>query len=295
LRHGARILALVATLAWGSQEILAEPPAPSLHWGALGYPDPERTLMAGITLNRFTESNGRGERYDSTIRETIGLNFPSLTWSERIGSWGTNFTVGGGPTSDQPTRWLQNEFAHHVFHYRPVPVVATRDDVADFMVSASLTRWATLFGESDTVFAGVGGDSGSLYHEAFVRAGVRRIPFPWAAFVRLSAMSRYGQLFKSSALNQVAGQSYIGQISVSVGDYRRAVVPVWELELGVTIDSGLFVRPTGNSLEEKFGTIALRFPYGRFELWNDGIGFKDKGPTYGSTLMIDLLRIVRRG
>ena len=105
----------------------AETPAPSVHWGALAYPDQERTLMAGLTLNRFTEFNNSGQPYDSTVHQTIGFNFASLTWTERFNAWATNLTVGAGPTSDQPTRYLQNNFAHRLFHFKPVPVGAARE------------------------------------------------------------------------------------------------------------------------------------------------------------------------
>lgn len=67
---------------------LAEAPDPGVHWGALGYPDQERTLQAGLMLNRFTEFNSHRDRFNSTIRETIGLNFGSLSWTERLREWG---------------------------------------------------------------------------------------------------------------------------------------------------------------------------------------------------------------
>ena len=67
--------------------------------------------------------------------------------------------------------------------------------------------------------------------------------------------------------------------------------PGWELEVGLTVDSGLFVDFKGDALEQRFGSVAIRFPYGFFETWNDLINRKDNGPTGGATLMFDLLRI----
>jgi len=270
----------------------AETPAPSVHWGALAYPDQERTLMAGLTLNRFTEFNNSGQPYDSTVHQTIGFNFASLTWTERFNAWATNLTVGAGPTSDQPTRYLQNNFAHRLFHFKPVPVGAARE-ATDFMIDGSVTRWAKLWDDRETGFGGIGVSSGTLYHEGFLRLGMRRMPFPIASYLRLSVMGRYSQLWKASAFNQVAGQSYMGQFSLSLGNYTQTNTPEWEFELGANIDTGLFVDPRGRSLQEKFGTVALRFPYGRFEMWDDAINFKDKGPTYGGTLMFDLLALIK--
>ena len=63
-----------------------------------------------------------------TVQETIGLNFVTLSWSERIGKWGTNLTVGAGPTSDQHTRFLQNDFVHRdILRQAAVPVGETRE------------------------------------------------------------------------------------------------------------------------------------------------------------------------
>jgi hypothetical protein len=47
----------------------------------------------------------------------------------------------------------------------------------------------------------------------------------------------------------------------------------------------------GNSQEERFGSIAFRFPYVTFETWNDLINSKDRGPTFGASLTLDLLQI----
>lgn len=272
----------------------AESPSPSVHWGALGYPDQYRTLDAGVTFNRFTEFSARSQ-YNSTVRETVGVNFATLNWTERFGDWGTNLTVGAGPTRDEPTNTFQNGFIHRAFGFSPVPVGAVRE-ATDFMIDGSLTRWVQLFGQHDAGFAGLGVSSGSLYHEAFARLGARRLSFG-LPFVRLSAMGRYGQLYHSSAFNQVAGQSYLGQASLGFANYTRygkGERPRWELELGVTWDRGLFVDPQGHAQREFFGTAALRFPYGVFETWNDAVNFKDMGPTYGARLMFDVLAISKK-
>ncbi len=124
-----------------------------------------------------------------------------------------------------------------------------------------------------------------MYHEAFARLGVRRLAIPGLPYVRASALARYGQLAGGATFGQVAGQSYLGQASVSLGNYARSAVPEWELEFGVTIDSGLFVSPQGNSIEEVFGHL---------QFWNDAIAGKDNGPTYGETLMLNLLSLIQK-
>jgi hypothetical protein len=272
----------------------AESPAPSVHWGALAYPDQYRTLDAGMTFNRFTDLSATS-RYDSTIHETMGFNFATLSWTERFSDWGMNLTVGAGPTRDEPTNTFQNGFIHRALEFSPVPLGAVRE-ATDFMIDGSLTRWGRLFGQHDSGFAGVGVSSGSLYHEGFVRFGARRLSFGLPV-ARLSAMGRYGQLYHSSAFNQVAGQSYLGQASMGFANYAgygEGERPRWELELGVTWDRGLFVDPQGHAKREFFGTVALRFPYGAFETWNDAINFKDKGPTFGARLMFDILAIAKK-
>ncbi len=114
-------------LSWSSGASHAEMPAPSVHWGALAYPDQERTLETGVVFNRFTEFNSSGARYNSTIHDTIGLNLATLTWTERRRDWTTNVTIGAGPTTDQPRRFFQNDFIHNFFLHEPHVPSARRE------------------------------------------------------------------------------------------------------------------------------------------------------------------------
>lgn len=307
------VLWILSFIVGGADPAFAESPAPSVHWGAIAYPDRDRTLTAGLTLNRFTEFDGEGKRYNA-VRETAGFNFATLSWTERwsrFQGWNTNLTVGAGPTQDGLSRFLQNDVVHKLRGLTPVPVGAKREQT-DFMISGSLTKWVSLFGSREDGFAGLGFASGSLYHEPYAQAGVRRLSVADAAqsllgtaptwlqtssqFVRFSAMGRYGRIFGGSAYPTVAPQSILGQASVSVADYRDEAIspPRWELELAFTVDSGLFVDLKGDSLEERFISLALRFPYGAFETWNDLVNQKDYGPTFGVSLTFDLLRIHAR-
>src|SRR5690606_8625774 len=50
---GVRFLTILVTWLVLSSAVFAETPAPSVHWGALSFPDRDRTLDLGLTVNRF--------------------------------------------------------------------------------------------------------------------------------------------------------------------------------------------------------------------------------------------------
>jgi hypothetical protein len=292
--------------------VYGETSAPSVHWGALSYPDQYPTLMAGLVVNRFTEFNGGGARFNA-VNQTAGYNFLSLTRTTPLAQlpkwmgtgWMGNVSIGAGPTGREPSEYLQNGFIHRLLGINAVPADQRRIDVADFMIGSTITRWFPL-ADRQVGFGGIGLDLGSLYQELYARVGVRRLSLadlihqvgasfgPLAAlsrYVRVSGMGRYSRIYSGAAYNSsvLANQTWIAQGSVSVGDYRDASRPPrWELEFGAMIDSGLFVTPSGHGIERRFGTIALRFPYGVVETWNDVLGRTDSGPTYGFRLMLDV-------
>ena len=65
------------------QVVGGETPAPFVHWGAWSYPDQVTELSMGLSLFRFTEFNGEGERFNG-IHETIGINFMTFSWTEHF-------------------------------------------------------------------------------------------------------------------------------------------------------------------------------------------------------------------
>ncbi len=291
----------IATLLVWTQPCWAEATAQSTHWGALAFPDHDRTLALGFTTDRFTEFDGAGKRYND-MRQTDGFNFWSLSWTERLErfkGWNTNLTVGAGPTDDRVSRYLQNDAVHKLRGQTPVPVGATRD-ATDFMASGTLTKWTGLGGSDDVFFYGVGGAAGSLYYEPYAQMGFRRLSLlefvPVVSdYVRFSALGRYGRPFSGAAFHEVANYSYLGQASVGIGNYRRTDCDTpWEIELGLTVDSGLFVDHRGNSLEERFATVALHVSAVTIETWNDLINQKDYGPTFGARMTLDLLYLYDR-
>lgn len=304
------VFAVLALTAGFGPTVRAESVAPSVHWGAIGYPDQERTLLAGVTLNRFTEFNWERKRFGA-VDESAGFNFATITWTERIErfpGWTTNLTIGAGPTSPEPTRSLQNDFVHRWLSSETVPVGQRREE-SDFMFNGSVSRWMKLFGDREVGFVSIGFASGSVYHETFGRLGVRRMSLAdllepvigtspalrgFSRYIRFSGMGQYGRLFGGAAYgNSVLSEQYVlGQVSVSLASYGESTFPPdWEVEFAATIDSGMFATHTGRSIERRFGSIALRFPYGLLETWNDLPGGTDSGPTYGAQLMFDVRRI----
>lgn len=303
------ILALLAIPC--TEESWAESPAPSVHWGAISYPDQGRLLETGLTLNRFTELNASRQQFNA-VRETSGFNFATISWTEHYEhwkDWSTNVTVGAGPTRDQPTNALQNQGVHRWLGFHPVPVHATRE-ANDFMIDGTVTRWTALLGDRRTGFAGSGFSVGSLYQEVYARIGIRRFPIAdlfglsensrglgsqIARSVRFSTMGRYSRIWSGAAYHEVKPMSYLAQVSMSIGDYMPDPFhPLWELEFAFTLDSGLFVSTSGNSIEERFGSASLRIAFITFQAWNDSLNGHDNGPTYGGRFMVDLFQLYAR-
>ena len=309
-RHASCAIVFVIVLSvWISlSTVFAETPAPGIHWGALGYPDQEATLTTGLSIFRFTEFNKEGERFND-IKETIGLNLITMSWTEHwtnhLPGWSTNLTVGVGPTRNQPSEWLQNDLIHdRIWGIPQVPVEEKRHQT-DFAISGSVTRWWGLLEQPRVLYLSGGGQTGSLYHEAFIRGGFRR----WSplhtfvqmvkpvegwvgAFVRpfrVSGMVRAGRIATGAAFHDLADTVYTAQGSISYGWYNVHTFRPWmEIEVGATIGSGIFNDDKGVSLGEQFWTVAFRIHPFTFESWNDQLGNKDFGPTYGGRLMMDL-------
>lgn len=179
------------------------------------------------------------------------------------------------------------------------------------MLQGSLTRWGDLATSGKIAFAGIAFSSGSLYHEIDGQLGIRRwsplamiqelAGFPpnrWLEIFKrfgVSLIARYGRLYSGATFQEVAPQSYILQGSVSYGWHTGAQHPLLELELGATLDSGLFVDLKGDALEERFWTLALRaYPF-TIETWNDQLNRKDFGPTYGVRLMMEVYWVFPSG
>jgi len=306
----AHSIILVVCLSWwiSPQPAIAEVPAPGIHWGAIAYPDQEPVLDTGLSIFRFTEFNGKGERFNG-IDETIGLNLITTSWTRHwtnhLEGWSTNLTFGIGPTRNQPSEFLQNDFIHDKLYGIPRVPVGEKRKETDFTISASMTRWGELPGQRRVLFLGGGGQTGSLYQELFTRGGFRRwSPVTTIEYLngksdgwvmdlvrplRFSGMVRAGRIATGAAFHDLADYSYSAQGSLSYGWYDEKTCRPWfEVEIGATFDSGIFNNEQGGSLEERFWTVALRAHPFTFETWNDQLNSKDFGPTYGAKVMMDI-------
>lgn len=102
-------------------------------------------------------------------------------------------------------------------------------------------------------------------------------------------MGRMAQAYAGPAFRYIAPQNYIIQTSVSWGIYDERPFPKFEIETGVSLDSGLFVDFQGKTLEERFvSLVTIRIRNFAFETWNDMVNRKDYGPTYGLRLTLDV-------
>ena len=285
---------------------LGEAPAPSVHWGSVAFPDQYTTLTTGLTLDRFTPTDGTGTKFDSTVDQTIGLNLITLSWTRHWDEWvqgfSTNLTAGISPTANQPSEFFQNEVIHHLRHLPPVPTTRPRHDT-DAMVDGSVTQWLDL-DRPKTFFLGGGFSLGTLYQELFLRAGLRRFQVlpslydgAWGSVsFRGSIMARYSRLFNGAVLHAAKPSSTIFQPALAIGQYPGGGnVPTWEVEVAVSWDSGIFVNGVGQSRKEFFWSLAITGGPVRFETWNDSlddISTADFGPTYGASLTIDIFRLM---
>lgn len=293
----------ISTPAW------SENPAPSVHWGSTAFPDQYTTITSGLTLNRFTPVDGVGNKYDSTVGNTLGFNLMTLSWTQHwagvLEGWSTNLTAGVSPTSDEPSQYFQNKVVHQLRHLPPVPTVNTRKET-DVMIDGSATRWFPLFGPK-VIFVGGGFSVGTLYQQGFLRAGIRRLqitPSVWHSEkwgdinVRASAMGRISYQDNGSTFHAVRNTAGLVQPAIAIGQYRTTAtgetIPTWEIELALMWDSGIFVNTMGQSQKQFAWSLAASAGPVRFETWNDSMGHfseRDYGPSYGAALTIDVLRI----
>ena len=108
-------------------------------------------------------------------------------------------------------------------------------------------------------------------------------------------MARYGALQSSGLIHNIKPYSFLYQLSLSVGPYGEDKVdPHWEIEFALTWDSGIFVDETAQSRKEFFWSAAATYAALRMETWNDSLNQKDRGPTYGFTITLDLLKLFGR-
>jgi len=305
-RRCTRTLCILLLFALVCSKAFGESPAPSIHWGSLAFPDQYSTLTTGLTLDRFTPTDGTGAKYDSTVPNTLGFNLITFSWTQhghdRFEGWSINVTGGISPTANQPSEFFQNKVIHQLRHLPPVTTFQPRQDT-DAMIDGSVTKW---FCKNKTGFLGGGFSAGTIYQEQFLRAGIRRLQVTpefysgdWGAVsVRLSGLGRISLQENGAVLHQTKPTSHIVQPALAIGQYhtneRGEQYPTWEIEVSATWDSGIFVNAVGQSRKQFFWSAAFTAGPVRFETWNDSLGNLSKtdfGPTYGATLTIDVFRL----
>jgi len=297
------LVGIISTPAW------SENPAPSVHWGGTAFPDQYSTLTGGLTLNRFTPVDGLGNKYDSTVGNTLGFNLITLSWTQHWGGilqgWSTNLTAGISPTSDEPSQYFQNKVVHQLRQLPTVPTVDARKET-DVMIDGSITRWISLF-DRKVIFAGGGFSVGTIYQQGFLRGGIRRLqitPSVWRSEkwgdinVRASVLGRISYQDNGAVLHAVRSTAGLVQPAIAFGQYRTTetgeTIPTWEIEFALMWDSGIFVNTTGQSQEHFAWSLAASAGPVRFETWNDSMGHlseRDYGPSYGVALTVDVLRV----
>ena len=287
----------------------SENPAPSVHWGSTAFPDQYSTLTGGLTLNRFTPVDGLGNKYDSTVGNTLGFNLITLSWTQHWGrnwqGWSTNLTAGISPTADEPSQYFQNKVVHQLRQLPTVPTVDARKET-DVMIDGSVTRWFPLF-RPKVIFVGGGFSVGTIYQQGFLRAGIRRMPITPTLYhsekwgdvsLRASVLGRISYQDNGAVLHSVRSTAGLVQPAIAFGQYRTTetgeTIPTWEIELALMWDSGIFVNTTGQSQEQFAWSLAASAGPVRFETWNDSMGHlseRDYGPSYGAALTVDVLRV----
>jgi len=297
------LVGLISTPAW------SENPAPSVHWGSTAFPDQYSTLTGGLTLNRFTPVDGLGNKYDSTVGNTLGFNLITLSWTQHWGGifqgWSTNLTAGISPTADEPSQYFQNKVVHQLRQLPTVPTVDARKET-DVMIDGSVTRWFPLF-RPKVIFAGAGFSVGTIYQQGFLRAGIRRMPITPTLYhsetwgdvsLRASVLGRISYQDNGAVLHAVRSTAGLVQPAIAFGQYRTTesgeTIPTWEIELALMWDSGIFVNTTGQSQKQFAWSLAASAGPVRFETWNDSMGHlseRDYGPSYGVALTVDVLRV----
>ncbi len=311
----APFLSTLLVVVLSSSPVWSESPAPSVHWGSMAFPDQYSTATGGLILNRFTPVDGLGNKYDSTVGNTLGFNLITLSWTkhwEYSGTsslwknWSTNLTAAYSPTADEPSQYFQNKVVHQLRQLPTVPTVDPRKET-DVMIDGSLTRWFPLWDGPKIIFAGGGFSVGTIYQQGFLRAGVRRVPITPTLYhsktwgdvsFRASALGRISYQANGAVLHSVRSTAGLVQPAIAFGQYRTTAhgetIPTWEIELALMWDSGIFVNTTGQSQKQFAWSLAASAGPVRFETWNDSMGHlseRDYGPSYGASLTLDVLRV----
>ena len=112
--------------------------------------------------------------------------------------------------------------------------------------------------------------------------------------IHLSGLGRISGIQNGAAFHDLAPQSYLVQTSIGWGISDYEGIPFFDVEVGYTLDSGIFRDFKGNSLEERFWSLGFKVRHFSFETWNDQANRKDNGPTYGLRIGFDVYPLLFR-
>lgn len=264
--------------------------SPSVHFGAMSWPALEPEVAAVVNLDRFTEFDGEGRRYNA-LHETVGLDLLAVSMTRPLRLTSLTLVHGAlavGVAWDQPTRFLQNQFLHGIRRFAEVPVGHTEQG-AHGAASLELTQLLPVTPLHSAPFVDLGGTASSVASDLWIETGWRAPPFG------LSAMVRAGVPIGGSAFpNRYLADDYVlALLSVrlplddwAAGLPAGGIIPA--IEVSLTQSSGYFRRATGGGFHERFCSLRLTWGVAAFETWNDLCGGKDRGPTYGARLELNV-------
>ena len=293
-----RTILLLLALAASTGNAAGQSSAPDPHWGANVFPRPSSELRIGGYFNRFTQFSKSGTQFNE-IDETAGFNILSVSYSDRIPAlpdYSFAVNAGVGWSSDEPTRWFQNDVVHEILGQAEVPVGATRDE-AEFVGGFGITRWYESRDLGDRAFWGAGFVTGTLYHEPYVHVGVSHLFDDWN--VRVGLLNRTSAPLGGNAYEDVASfnnltQLYLGYVPGGIGSSNWLQNFLGNPEYGVTLtyDTGLFEDANNDAIDVWFASLSARWATGlQFETWNDFANGTDFGPTYGFLISVDVLTL----
>jgi hypothetical protein len=294
--------------------------APSSHWGALMYPELAPATHVGVNFVAFTQFGkdvaGVHDPYNFQT-QSVGFNLLSLSNTRglfRDKAYWSNLlyrsTLVLGYSDDEPTEWFQNEVIHGPRGLAKIPREGVRTAFEGGYSGELNYQLLSLESRRDGVryipaplFVGGGFAVGTVQQEAFAQLGIREFELlpilrEWGlhryAFLTFSAMARTGTAYGGPTFRHVASYYLLAQGSLAL-HLAQFSFP-WVIELGMTGSSGVFLskeksteaEPIPPSLIEQFWCLRVQIGDFTFETFNDQLGHKDKGPTYGVRIFYNL-------
>lgn len=287
---------------------------------------PEATdCTPGLPVHRG--QTGSRDRYNFQD-QTVGLNLFTATYTASLARHHLNgsnltyaFTLVAGFQSDLLPEFYQNDIIHARAGLADIPRGNVACSRGDFKVAKCLpagigaalnyrvlsldqgSDGETAFRESP-LFVGAGGMLSTVELDAYAQFGVQRFGlFPhawsWTSYfdIALSSLLRGGILKGTQVFPDIASR-YVALDGAVAFSFSKHAFPVL-IELGIVSSTGHFIvaprapgdqsPPAPEALAETFYRLRVELGTFTFETFNDSIGGKDKGPSYGVRLLWNLL------